>query len=47
MKLEGKIEEIMPERTITEKFSVKEFVLIVDGKYPELILFFSRLPTNR
>ena len=39
MNLEGKIEEIMPERTITEKFSVKEFVLRVDGKYPELILF--------
>lgn len=39
MTLTGQIEEIFPEKQITEKFAIREFVLKIDGQYPESILF--------
>lgn len=39
MTLTGVIEEILPEKQITEKFAIREFVLKIDGQYPESILF--------
>lgn len=40
MELTGILFEILPEKTISEKFSIKEFVLQVDsGNYTEYILF--------
>jgi PDZ domain-containing secreted protein len=38
-KMQGKITKVSDEKAITEKFTIKEFILHVDGKYPQDIKF--------
>jgi len=39
MILQGEIEEILDTKVISEKFTIREFIIKVPGKYPELIIF--------